>query len=114
MRAPKKQGREKDLTGRYLSGNLDTDEMRSAQRFGGKSKHYQQNKTIRTAELRAAEPQAIADIEALPLGEVVQVFSLFSEVQHEGKKYLCVVRKTMAKLRDTQLVVGDRVRFTSI
>ncbi len=114
MRAPKKNGREKDLTGRYLSGNLDADEMRSGERFGGKSKHYQQNKTIRTAELRAAEPQQIADIEALPMGEVVQVFSLFSEVQHEGKKYLCVVRKTMAKLRDTQLVVGDRVKFTSI
>lgn len=114
MRAPKKSGREKDLTGRYLSGNLDTDQMRSGQRFGGKSKNYQQNKTIRTAELRAAEPQAIADIEALPSGEVVQVFSLFSEVQNEGNKYLCVVRKTMAKLRDTQLVVGDRVKFTSI
>jgi len=114
MRAPKKSGREKDLTGRYLSGNMDEDTQRSGERFGGKSKHYQKNKTIRTAELRAAEPQAIADLDALPVGEVVQVFSLFSEVQHEGKKYLCVVRKTMAKLRDTQIVVGDRVKFTSI
>jgi ribosome biogenesis GTPase len=114
MRRPKKSAREKDLTGRYLSGNLDEDTQRTGERFGGKSKHYQQNKTIRTAELRAAEPQAIADLDALPLGEVVQVFSLFSEVQHDGTKYLCVFRKTMAKLRDTQLVVGDRVRFSSI
>ena len=93
---------------------MDEDTQRTGERFGGKSKHYQKNKTIRTAELRAAEPQAIADLEALPVGEVVQVFSLFSEVQHEGKKYLCVVRKTMAQLRDTQIVVGDRVKFSSI
>ncbi|CAN5489143.1 ribosome small subunit-dependent GTPase A [soil metagenome] len=114
MRSPKKSGREKDLTGRYFAGKMDEDEMRTGERFGGKAKNYQQNKTIRTAELRALEPQNIADLDALPLGEVVQVFSLFSEVQFEGKVFLCVVRKTMAKLRDTQLVVGDRVRFTSI
>jgi len=114
MRAPKKSGREKDLTGRYLSGNMDEDSMRTEQRFGGKSKNYQQNKTVRTAELRAAEPQAIADLEALPAGEVIQVFSQFSEVRHAGEKYLCVFRKTMAKLRDTQLVVGDRVKFSII
>ncbi len=114
MRAPKKSGREKDLTGRYFSGHFDEDAHKQGERFGGKSKHYQQNKNIRTAELRANEAQNVADIDALPLGEVVQVFSLFSEVQFEGNKFLCVVRKTMAKLRDTQLVVGDRVRFSAI
>src|SRR5262249_25256552 len=88
--------------------------VEQVQRFTNKSKTLQQNKIVRTAELRAAENPAIADIDALPIGDVVQVFSLYSEVQFDGKKYLCVVRKTLAKLRDTQLVVGDRVRFSPI
>ena len=47
----------------------------------------------------------------LPVGQVIQIHSLFSEVLHEGQTYLAVVRKTMRKLADTQIVVGDMVRF---
>jgi ribosome biogenesis GTPase len=32
-------------------------------------------------------------------------------VEHAGRTYLCVVRKTLSKVAETGLVVGDRVRF---
>ena len=35
-------------------------------------------------------------------------------MEHEGTLWLCVVRKTLARLAETSLVVGDRVRFRSI
>ena len=108
----KKSGREKDLTGRYLSGNLDQDTMVTGQRFSDRSKHSQQRKMERTALLRAAEEApSIANIEALPMGQVILVYSLFCEVEFDGKIYLCVARKTLSKLSDTATVVGDRVRF---
>jgi len=44
------------------------------------------------------------------LGEVIQVHSLFSDVLIDGITYKCVQRKTLAKISDTQVVVGDRVR----
>jgi ribosome biogenesis GTPase / thiamine phosphate phosphatase len=44
----------------------------------------------------------------------VQVFSRYSEVQHDGKTYLCVTRKTLTKVSNTQLVVGDLVRFRDV
>src|SRR5688572_13193124 len=114
MRGPKKSAREKDLTSRYMSGRLGEDELPQTIRYSDRTgKHHTQNKIIRTAELRATE-QATADLDALPLGEVQQVFSQFSEVLHEGNIYLCVIRKTMHKLRDTSIIVGDWVRFTPI
>ena len=51
------------------------------------------------------------DVDTLPIGQVVQVFSVYCEVEHEGKRTLCVVRKTLSKISDTALVVGDLVRF---
>jgi ribosome biogenesis GTPase len=61
--------------------------------------------------MRAAEEEAQVDLASLPVGEVFQIHSLFSEVQHEGRAYLCVVRKTLRKTSDTQVAVGDLVRF---
>src|SRR5689334_23021697 len=114
MRGPKKSSREKDITGRYLSGRLGEDELPRHIRYGDRTgKHHTQNQIVRTAELRATEA-ATANVDALPLGEVQQVFSQFSEVLHDGVIYLCVLRKTMHKLRDTSIIVGDRVRFTPI
>jgi ribosome biogenesis GTPase len=70
---------------------------------------------LKTAAMRATavdgERDGGGDIEALPLGEVVQVFSRFVEVQHDDTTYLATVRKTLAKVSDTGVVVGDRVRF---
>jgi ribosome biogenesis GTPase len=106
----KKGPREKDLTGRFLSGDLDEDRVDAQQRFTDRSKNAQQNKILQTAALRAGELPA-EEIAALPLGEVVQVFSLFAEVEHEGVTYLCTTRRTLAKVEGTYVIVGDRVRF---
>jgi ribosome biogenesis GTPase len=115
MGRPKKTPREKDLTARYASGrleeDLDSDRVEQQQRFTRRSSEAEQNKILRTALMRAADEEFGGDIDALPLGEVVQVHSLFSDVEHGGVAYLCVVRKTLTKVSDTALIVGDRVRL---
>jgi ribosome biogenesis GTPase / thiamine phosphate phosphatase len=108
---PKKGPREKDLTSRYLSGGMDEDRVEQQERFTDRSKHAQHNKMMKTTAMRDATDGAAADVAALPVGEVVQIFSLYSEVQHKGTTYLCVVRKTLTKTSKTAIVVGDRVRF---
>lgn len=109
---PKKSPREKDLTARYLAGGLDEDRIEQQQRFGDKSKHFQRRKTERTALLRAAEGEAAAaDVAALPEGEVVQVHSLYSDVQSGERTLLCVVRRTLTTVAQDFVVVGDRVKF---
>src|SRR5438105_12988226 len=112
---PKKVPREKDLTSRYFSGSLDedldSDRVEQRQRFSDRSADAQQNKTLRTSLMRAADEAFSGDLDALPLGEVTLVHSLFSHVLHEGIEYLCVVRKTLGKVSDTGMVVGDRVRL---
>lgn len=109
----RKSTREKDLTSRYMSGGMDEDRVERSQRFTGRSKNAEQNKILATAVMRAQE-QAGADVEQLPVGEVIQVFSLFSEVEHEGATFLCVMRKTLSKVSGTSIVVGDRVRFLAV
>jgi len=110
-RRPRKTPRHKNLTDEYVSGSLDEDRIERQQRFGLREKFHQQNKTLRTSLMRAAEQSVDVDVEALPVGTVVQVYSLFCEVEREETRYLCVVRKTLAKVSDSQLVVGDLVRF---
>jgi ribosome biogenesis GTPase / thiamine phosphate phosphatase len=110
---PKKPPREKDLTTRFLSGNYDEDRVEQSEQFKARNKTLQQDKILRTALLRAEEESG-PDLETLPLGEVVQVFSRYSEVVHDGKIYLCVTRKTLTKVSNTQLVVGDLVRFQDV
>lgn len=106
---PKKGPREKDLTSRYLSGALDEDRLDSLEAFKPSNKERAQGKLVRTSQLRQEE--SAADTSTLPMGRVIQVFSLYCEVEFEGSTYLCVVRKTLQKLSQTQLVVGDFVRF---
>jgi len=107
---PKKNPREKDLTSRYLSGGLDEDRVDQSQRFSARNKGAERDKMTKTALMRAGE-QSGADIDQLPAGQVVQVHSLFSHVQYDGVTYLCVVRRTLTKVSDAYIVVGDRVRF---
>src|SRR5215216_5011609 len=115
MGKPKKPQREKDLTSRFLSGGLDEDRLESQQRFTPRNKGATQQKILKTALMRADEQAAAGEgVDTLPVGEVLQVYSLFSEVEHGGRTYLCVVRKTMAKVAETGLVVGDRVRFRRV
>lgn len=105
----RKAVREKDLTSRYLDGELEEDRLSTQQRFTDKAKNLQQNKIVRTAQMR--EQDLAADIDTLPTGQIVQVFSLFSQVEYENRIYQCVNRKTLNKLAETQMVVGDFVRF---
>ncbi len=109
-RRRKKGPREKDLTSRYLSGNLDQDRMDPAQRFTDRSKAAELNKILKTTAKRAGGVIG-EEIDTLPIGEVVQVYSLFADVEYEGVIHLCVVRKTMSRAADSGIVVGDRVRF---
>src|SRR5262245_14177143 len=111
---PKKAPREKDLTSRYMSGGLDEDRIDTVQRFSSRSKQFQLNKTLKTALMRAAEQAEVANPETLPLGQVIQVFSLYYHVEHEGRMWLCVARQTLTKLVGGDLVVGDLVRFRDI
>lgn len=109
---PKKSPREKDLTSRYLSGGLDEDRIDSSQRFTDRNKHAQANKTLKTAAMRKeAGNAAEIDIETLPLGRVVQVYSLYCDVKAADAIYLCTIRKTLNKVSDYATVVGDFVRF---
>ncbi|HEX8523564.1 MAG TPA: ribosome small subunit-dependent GTPase A [Tepidisphaeraceae bacterium] len=120
---PKKPPREKDLTSRYLSGGMDEDRVDQEERFSKRSKHAVQNKLEKTAALRAADDSA-DNVNDLPVGEVVQVYSLFSDVEGPAPitdppsngaatktTFLCVIRKTLTKASETAIVVGDQVRF---
>jgi len=111
MGSPKKSPRRKDITGEYLAGGLDDDRLNIQQRFTQRSKHGQKEKTARTAQMRSENTESSADIDTLPVGEVVQVFSIYCEVEYAGAKYLCVTRKTLSKVSDTGIVVGDVVHF---
>jgi ribosome biogenesis GTPase len=110
---PKKPPREKDLTSRYQSGDFDEDRIEQQEQFKERNKTLQKDKMVRTAELRAAEGST-ADVDALPVGEVIQVHSLFSEVRHNDQTYLCVVRRTITRTTGQFVVVGDRVRFRHV
>ena len=86
----------------------------SSQKFGRRSKFHQQNKTLRTAADRMADARRAAETKALPIGEVVQVHSLFSSVRDGDETVLCTSRRTMRKVIAQEMgevCVGDRVRF---
>lgn len=100
-----------DWTRRYRQGDFDRDDAESVQRFSNRSKFAQEMRIRRTAQLRAADASLSADLDGLPLGEVIQVYSLYLEVAGSDQTYLCVRRRTQHRLADTQVVVGDRVRF---
>jgi len=109
-----KKRRQKDFTSRYLRGALDEDNVEQGQRFSDKNKHFQQRKTEKTGLLRAAQEEQTGDIESLPIGQVIQVYSRFCDVKYEGNTYLCIKRKTMSSLSETDLVVGDQVHFRDL
>lgn len=102
------------MTDRFLSGELEADDDEVArQRFSARSKNAQQEKILETALLRADE-QSDGEVEALPIGEVIQVFSLYSEVRQADRTSLCVVRKTLTKVSESAIVVGDQVRIRDL
>ncbi len=121
MGSKRQKPRENDLAERYRAGDFDKEQLfefdeEQEQRFSPRNKNAVQNKIEQTAVLRAAlvaaaEAASPGAVEALPIGQVTLVYSLFCEVEFDDKSYLCVTRKTLTKLSDTQIVVGDYVRF---
>jgi ribosome biogenesis GTPase len=121
MPGRRKKPRENDLAERYRAGDFDKDQLfevdeDQTQKYSNRNKTAQQDKIEKTSLLRAtllaaAEAANPGAVETLPLGQVTQVYSLFCDVESNDQSYLCVTRKTMNKLADTQLVVGDWVRF---
>lgn len=109
----KKGQRHKNLTATYIAGNLDEEKLRHGQRFTQRGKNFQRDRTAKTAQTRREDPVQIANVDALPLGRVVQVHSVYYEVEYEGAKRLCVVRKTVSRTSETRVVVGDLVRFSN-
>jgi ribosome biogenesis GTPase len=113
MSRRRKNARAHDVTERYLAGDdLDGDRDRDSaagqsERFSNRSKNAEQEKILKTAALRAGSEE----IDALPAGQIVQVHSLFYEVEHQATIWLCVARKTLNKISGTSIVVGDRVRL---
>lgn len=97
-----------DWTRRYLHDQHDEDHLQDPGRFSKRSKFAQADKMRRTTEARG---EAAADIEALPCGVVTQVYSLFVEIEHEGRSLLATQRSSMRKQQATDVVVGDLVRF---
>ena len=106
-----KPQRAKDLTTRYHAGSIDDDRLDPTERFSGRTESAQKRKMEKTTLMRLAEEEFSGAIDALPLGQVVQVYSLFCDVERDGVVHLCVVRKTLAKVSETAIVVGDHVRF---
>ena len=105
----------------------DDDATADRQKFGKRSKFHQHNKTLRTAASRMAEAEHAAARKALPVGQVVQVYSLFADIEPQDPAiadetrrrtgrpmFLCTARRTMRKVIAEELgeiVVGDLVRF---
>ncbi len=121
MGSKRKKPRENDLAERYRAGDFDKQELYEededkSQRFSNRNKNAEQDKLEKTALLRAAllaaaEAADPSEIEKLPRGQVTLVYSLFSEVEFQNESFLCVTRKTLSRLADTQIVVGDYVHF---
>jgi ribosome biogenesis GTPase len=109
-RGRKKNPRDKDLTSQYLSGAMNEDALESVERYSGRDSSAQQRKMEQTILLRKAEESLTPDIDTLPVGEVIQVYSQFMDVESGETEWLCVVRKTFTKVFEFP-IVGDRVRF---
>ena len=108
---PRRRSEQSDWTRRFRQGDFDADDAKSRQVFSKRSKFAQENKTRRTADLRADNKQLTDGLDALPQGEVIQVFSVYAEVLCEGVTYLCTVRKTLQRVSRTAVIVGDMVRI---
>ncbi len=96
-----------------MSGSLDEDRVDTQQRFTDRAKHNQRDKTARTAAMRRDGGAVADDIDALPVGRVIQVYSVYCDVvpSHDpAASLLCVIRKTLFKVHG-DIVVGDFVRY---
>ena len=131
---PKRRPSADDLTQGFLDDQHQIIESvadeagRTRQTFNKRNKFHQHNKTLATAAERMADAARTAERKKLPVGRVLQVYSLYSDVEpldgdvaakaleRTGSGLvLCTARRTMRKLISEELgefCVGDRVRFT--
>ncbi len=100
-----------DWTRRYQQDQHDSDSAASSHKFSNRSKYDQQMRMRRTAQKRLDKVGISSDIQSLPIGEVIQVFSVYLEILCDGNTYLATSRRTMQRLAETAAVVGDRVRI---
>ena len=100
-------------TRRFQQDEHDADYTQSNQQFSNRSKYAREVRMKRTAEIRAAKEVISGDVEGLPIGEVIQVHSLFAEVlcPSNDTVYLAVGRRTRQRMSDSSAIVGDRVHF---
>ncbi|MEM8876077.1 MAG: ribosome small subunit-dependent GTPase A [Planctomycetota bacterium] len=106
--------RNNNLTDQFKDGELSdhaADELGGPkQKYGRRSRHADTVKAKNTAEMFEKKRRAAAD--KLPLGRVVQVYSLFFDVESDTEEpHLCTARKTIQRVAETEIVVGDEVRF---
>lgn len=87
-------------------GDIDHADLPREQRFNKRSKFNTRMKTRRTQERRSSS----GELDLLPVARVMQVHSLWCDVEINGSPAVCVVRKTLQKVSDTRVVVGDLVR----
>jgi ribosome biogenesis GTPase len=115
---PRRRPRDKDFSD--LLDDRTADERvdvrgDGAQKFGKRAKYQQHNKTLRTAAERMTDARLAAAKKALPIGQVVQVHSLYASVEDaDDRTLLCTSRRTMRKVIAAEMgevCVGDRVRF---
>lgn len=110
MATHRQQSGREDWTRRFQQDQHDEDHLQEVGKFSKRSKFAHLEKIRRTTQLRSTS-EAAADIEQLPVGEVTQVYSLFVELEHAGRTLLATQRSSMRKLCETDVVVGDQVRF---
>jgi ribosome biogenesis GTPase len=106
--------RSKENARGYERGEPQADETQGQERYSGRDAADRQAKIVRTALLRAEQAAQSTGPQTLLAGQVTQVYSLYCEVVCEDQTYLAVVRKTLNKISDTAVVVGDRVRFNVV
>ena len=122
---PRRRPRNKDYTDlldhERSVGDAQQKDNRGAndEKFGKRSKYHQHNKTLRTAAERMNDARLSAEKKKLPIGEILQVYSLYLEVREgvgdrSGEHLLCTARRTMRKVISEEmgeLVVGDVIRY---
>jgi ribosome biogenesis GTPase / thiamine phosphate phosphatase len=108
-----------EITRQYRAGDLSDHDAAPRQQFSRRSKFNQQNKTARTAQMRADNETLAADLLALPQARVKEFHSLFCQIEFidpaRGKQtQLAIVKKTLQRVSDTRVVVGDIVRVRDV
>ena len=101
-----------ELTRQLFGGDIDDHASDTRQQFSRRSKFGQQNKTSRTSQMRLDKSALDLDRSSLSTGRVKQVHSVYCavELSEGGRLVNAIVKKTLQRISDTRVVVGDIVR----